>query len=75
MTLNLKSLKQQIVIVGDVENVRNVLEKQRVSTFLSWKVFDLLSPYLLTVCVCVAGMKLFKLIRLFVLTHVLLGLS
>ncbi|CAL8109930.1 unnamed protein product [Orchesella dallaii] len=29
MTLNLKSLKQQTVIVGDVENVRNVLEKQR----------------------------------------------
>jgi len=33
MTLNLKSLKQQTVIVGDVENVRYVLEKQRVSPF------------------------------------------
>lgn len=33
MTLNLKSLKQQTVIVGDVENVRNVLEKQRVRFF------------------------------------------
>lgn len=31
MTLNLKSIKQQSVVVGDVDNVRCVLEKQRVS--------------------------------------------
>ncbi|XP_035715809.1 dystrophin isoform X4 [Folsomia candida] len=29
MTLNLKSIKQQSVVVGDVDNVRCVLEKQR----------------------------------------------
>jgi hypothetical protein len=29
MTLNLKSIKQQSVVVGDVDNVRSVLEKQR----------------------------------------------
>lgn len=36
MTLNLKSLKQQTVLVGDVDNVRSILEKQRVRFMISF---------------------------------------